>query len=67
MSTYNELVVELKDVLGRIYNQHDDHSAWVAESKTPPIMKGGGKNPTEALMDLKNKLNGVTATPTENR
>ena len=58
MSTYSELIVELKSVLGRLYNSHEDRAVWIAENNTLPLVKGEGKSPAEALQDLKSKLDG---------
>lgn len=56
MSTYSELIVELKDKLGRLYNSHDDRSVWIAENNTLPLLRVEGKSPAEALSELKKKL-----------
>jgi len=56
MSTYSELIVELRDRIGRMYSSPDDGGVWIAESNTLPLVKGKGQNPTEALQDLKSKL-----------
>lgn len=53
---YSELIVELKDKLGRLYNSHDDRSVWIAESSFTPLLRGEGKDPVEALVELKKKI-----------
>lgn len=54
--TYSELLLELKDVLGVIYNTNDDRARWEAKTNNVPVLIGKGNSPQEALADLKKQI-----------
>ena len=53
---YSEIVKKLGDKLGKVYNSHDDRGLWIAESSFVPLLRGEGKNPLEAVQELKKKI-----------